>query len=131
MKKDKLYILLIIILGFFLRTYNLDWDQGAHLHPDERFLTMVGIAISLPKNILDYFNVDISTLNPANVGYKFFVYGTLPIFLNKAVALILGNDNYNSFTLQGRFLSAVADTLVILLIYKTCQLLEKKYILSS
>src|SRR3989338_2096123 len=127
MKKDKLYILLILVLGFLLRTYNIDWDQGAHLHPDERFLTMVGIAISLPKNILDYFNVDISTFNPANVDYKFFVYGPLPIFLNKIVALILGNDNYTSFTIQGRFLSALADTLTILLTYKICQLLEKRY----
>jgi len=44
---------------------------------------------------------------------------------------MLNNDNYNAFTLQGRFFSALADTIVILLIYKSVKLLEDKYKLNS
>ena len=31
----------ILIVGALLRLTNLNWDDGTHIHPDERFLTMV------------------------------------------------------------------------------------------
>lgn len=125
--KEKILILLIILVGAFFRFYNLNWDQNTHIHPDERFLTMVGNAMTLPQNFPDYMNPAISTFNPLNVGFNFFVYGLFPITLNKIIAIILGTDNYNSWTIQGRFLSALADLLVVFLIFKTVYLLEKKY----
>lgn len=125
--KEKILLLLIILAGAFFRFYNLNWDNNAHLHPDERFLTMVGNAMALPQNFPDYMNPMISTFNPSNVGFNFFVYGLFPITLNKIIAIILGTDNYSSFTIQGRFLSALADLLVVFLIFKTAYLLGKKY----
>jgi len=54
--KQKVLFFLVLILGMGLRLYGLNWDQGFHLHPDERFLTMVGTAIRWPKNVFEYFD---------------------------------------------------------------------------
>jgi len=129
--KPKVVFLLILFLGFFLRIYDLNWDANNHLHPDERFLTMVGNAEKIPANLSDYFNPQKSTLNPTNIGYSFFVYGNLPLMANKLLAIATNNDNYNAFTLQGRCLSAIADFFCIVLIYKIIFLLEKKYRVSK
>jgi len=117
-QQNKLLLLFILLLAFFLRTYNLNWDDGHHLHPDERFLTMVSNTIKLPSSLPEYFNTDSSPLNPYNYpNYQFFVYGTFPIFLTKTLAVIFNMDTYQTFTLLGRFLSAFADTVTVFLIY--------------
>lgn len=36
-----LVLLLVLLVAAGLRLHGLDWDQGRHLHPDERFLSMV------------------------------------------------------------------------------------------
>lgn len=125
-KRIDFVLIAILLFALFLRTIGLNWDANAHLHPDERFLTMVGNQMKLP-NIKDYFNPIISTFNPRNIGFPFFVYGTLPLFLNKILSVVLNNDNYNNFTLQGRFISALFDTLTILYIFKIALLFEKKF----
>lgn len=117
----------ILLLGFFTRFFGLNWDQGYHLHPDERFLTMVGVAMKIPSTISEYFTSALSTLNPANIGFPFYVYGLLPVLVNKVLALPFQTDTYELFHLQGRFLSAVCDILVVLLIYKTVEVFEKRY----
>lgn len=124
--KNKVFLILILLLAIFFRFNNLNWDSNQHLHPDERFLTMVGNSLKIPNNIIDYLNSNKSTLNPANVGYKFFVYGTFPLTLNKLIAVSFGNDNYNSFTIQGRFLSALFDLLTVIVVYKIAKLLFSK-----
>lgn len=115
----------IILLAVFLRFQNVKWDSGFHLHPDERFLTMVGNAMKIPVSVEQYFNPDTSPLNPANVGFPFFVYGAFPVIVNKIIALLLGNDTYGAFTLQGRMLSGLADMAVLLLVYKAAKLYRK------
>lgn len=117
--KEKVILLLIIIFGAFLRLYGLNWDQGQHLHPDERFLTMVTENIKWPTNISEYFSTNTSPLNPHNVNYGFFVYGTFPIFLTKFLSEIFKFTDYVNLTLFGRFLSGIFDVLVILLIFLT------------
>ncbi|MFA6513562.1 MAG: hypothetical protein WCT34_05245, partial [Patescibacteria group bacterium] len=83
----KIFVTLaIILLAFFFRFNNLNWDSNLHLHPDERFLTMVGVAMKIPTSINQYFNQTISLMNPENVGYKFFVYGRFPLILTKYLA---------------------------------------------
>jgi len=124
---DKLILIAILLFAAFLRFYDINWDQGQHLHPDERFLTLVGTVMKLPQSFANYLDPLTSTLNPANIGYKFYVYGTFPVTINKLIAISLGTDNYNSFTIQGRFLSGFFDLLIVLLIYKTLLLFEKKY----
>src|SRR3989338_4715571 len=125
MKKNGILVL-ILLFGFALRIYGINWDQGYHLHPDERFLTMVANAEKLPTSWFDYFIPSRSSLNPYNVGYGFFVYGTFPLTLAKIVAVFLGFDTYADFTIFGRLLSALFDTLVIVMIYKIAELFEKK-----
>jgi 4-amino-4-deoxy-L-arabinose transferase-like glycosyltransferase len=124
-------LFLIVGIGAFFRLYNVNWDQNTHIHPDERFLTMVGNALRLPHSLASYFSPSLSTLNPVNVGYAFFVYGTVPLFINKFLAIALQADTYNDFTLLGRVLSAFADLIVLITIYKIGEIFERKYDLNS
>jgi len=112
-------IILIIVfaLALSLRLYGLNWDQNSHLHPDERFLTMVSSDISLPKSISQYFDTHHSPLNPANHQYGFFVYGTFPIFITKLIAVLFNFDGYEKIYLVGRVLSAIFDTASIVALY--------------
>jgi 4-amino-4-deoxy-L-arabinose transferase-like glycosyltransferase len=114
---SKLIIILIVLIGFSIRIHGLNWDQDQHLHPDERFLTMVGQAIRFPTGFRLYFDTQTSQLNPNNIGFPFYVYGTLPLFLVKLISLIFNFDTYNGITLVGRLLSALADTGIIILVY--------------
>lgn len=115
--KEKVILLLIILLGVFFRFYNLNWDQGQHLHPDERFLTMVTGALEWPKNLVEYFSTDNSPLNPHNKNFSFFVYGTFPIFLTKFLSEIFKLTDYTNLTFFGRVLSGTFDILVVLIVF--------------
>ena len=126
LNKSKIVLFLILFIGLFLRLYGNNWDQGWHLHPDERFLTMVGAAVKIPSALDQYLNQYKSSFNPVNKGHAFYVYGTFPILLNKAVAQYLYNDTYELFNLQGRMLSAIADFLIIIIVYKLIELVENK-----
>ncbi len=81
-----LFLLAILLVAGWVRTYNIDWDEGTHLHPDERYLTMVVSALEFPETLAQYWNVETSPLNPANKGYGGYVYGTLPLFATRVVA---------------------------------------------
>jgi hypothetical protein len=112
----RLLLIGIALLGFGLRSVGTNWDQSQHLNPDERFLTMVLSAMKW-SGWETFFETTISTLNPINVGYDFFVYGTFPLFLNKILATLLAKPDYNGYLLVGRGLSALADTGTIFLVY--------------
>lgn len=120
----KVTILVILFLAFILRTNNINWDEGHHLHPDERFLTMVTNAMKLPVSISQYLDPKTSQMNPANIGFPFFVYGLLPLLVVKMVAIIVGFDNY-SLNLLGRLISAIFDCISVLIIYLLVLELEK------
>lgn len=126
MKFIRIGLFIVLLLGLFLRLFGNNWDQGSHLHPDERFLTMVGVDTKLPRTFSGYMNPKTSTFNPENKGFTFYVYGTFPILINKIVGEFLYNNTYEVFHLQGRVLSGLADLCIILLIYKICELFEKK-----
>ncbi len=117
-KKIKLILIwiLLISLALFFRQIGLNWDRGHHLHPDERFLTMVGIELNWPENIGQYFDTAYSPLNPYNRGFSFFVYGTLPLFLVKKLAILLNKDNYDQFNLLGRQVVVFFDLGVVILL---------------
>lgn len=129
--KGKLLLLCILFIGIFSRLYGNNWDQGWHLHPDERFLTMVGIDVKLPTSLPQYLDQKTSSFNPVNKGHAFYVYGTFPILLNKVIAQYMGNDTYDLFNLQGRILSGIADFFIVLIIFKLLELVEKKLNLSK
>lgn len=110
-------LLAVLIIGGGLRLVGLNWDQNYHLHPDERFLTMVTLAQKWPRSIGEYFDTQNSPLNPHNAGFDFFVYGTLPLFIVKAAAESLRWGDYNHLTLVGRAISAVFDLGTIALVF--------------
>ena len=107
----------ILVVGAYLRLIGLDWDEEQHLHPDERFLTMVESSISPVQSIGEYFDTSESSLNPHNRGHGFFVYGTLPIFIVRYMADLLGNSGYGEVYLVGRALSALSDLAVVWLVF--------------
>lgn len=120
-------LFIIIFLGAaFFRFYGVNWDQDQHLHPDERFLTMVTGAISWPNNIYEYLDTNHSPLNPQNRGFGFFVYGTFPVFLTKYAAEILNQADYNGITLVGRKLSALFDLGTVILVFLITKKLTTK-----
>ncbi len=121
-------ILLLVILAAaaWLRFVGLDWDQDQHLHPDERFLTMVETSITPVDGASEYFNTSESSLNPNNRGYTFYVYGTLPLFIVRYIGEWLGKTGYGEIYLVARAVSAVSDLLTIVLIYLTAEYLYRK-----
>src|SRR5512141_2584951 len=131
-----LLLILVLVVGAYFRTVGLNWDAEQHLHPDERFLTMVESALQvkqcdLPKTQLEacppehvhwlslaaYLDTPDSPLNPVNRGYGFFVYGDFPIVVVRYVAEWLGQTGYDQVHLVGRQLSALSDLLTILVLY--------------
>ncbi len=122
----KKFLLLILVIGAFFRFFGINWDQNQHLHPDERFMTMVTQSISWPSSIPQFFDTRRSPANPHNIGYPFYVYGTLPLFTVKTASQLMSLDTYNGNTLVGRFISAGLDTLIIFLVFLiTLHLLKK------
>ena len=109
----------IILVAASLRLMDVNWDAGQHLHPDERFIVMVDTGIAWPSSVVQYFSSATSPLNPYNRGFGSFVYGTLPIFLLKAVGSLLHRDTYDGIVLVGRVLSACADLGSVLLLFAT------------
>ncbi len=124
---EKIVLLGILLLAGILRFVGVNWDQGQHLHPDERFLTMVGNAMHIPASFSQYLNPQTSPMNPANINFNFYVYGLFPVTFNKVLAVLFGTDAYQEFTLQGRVLSGFFDFITILLVYKTVELLERRH----
>lgn len=112
-------VLLVVLLaaGAYLRFVGLDWDWEQHLHPDERFLTMVESSLVPVDSVSDYFDTAQSTLNPNNRGHGFFVYGTLPIFMVRYAAELVGSTGYGNVYLVGRAMSAVMDLLSVVLVF--------------
>ena len=82
---DVLFVLILLVAAYF-RFIGLNWDQSQHLHPDERFMTMVESALEPVISMSDYFNTETSTLNPHNRGYTFYVYGDLPVTIVRYAA---------------------------------------------
>ncbi len=128
--------LLILAVAAYFRLSGLNWDQNAHLHPDERFMTMVESAVQPVKSLSDFFNTSTSTLNPYNRGFGFYVYGDLPVFIVRYAAAWLNGISdwaaragmgggagawdwagYDQVALVGRAFSALSDLGSIILLY--------------
>ena len=131
-----LLLIIVLMVGTYFRVIGLNWDADQHLHPDERFLTMVESALDVKKCLLpdtpvgscppdqirwlsfgDYLDTATSPLNPQNRGYGFFVYGDFPIVMVRYLAERLGQVGYDQVHLVGRQVSALSDLLTILLLY--------------
>ncbi|MDP9237356.1 MAG: DUF2298 domain-containing protein [Chloroflexota bacterium] len=133
----------ILLVAAFLRLNHVNWDANGHLHPDERFLTQISADTHGPSSIANYFDTDTSAANPYNIkkpdGGKqtTFVYGTLPLFLNKVVAsklsmLSLGYfddyDNYDHYNRSGRALSGLFDLGTVLFVFLIGRQLANRHV---
>lgn len=135
-KKPKLRveILLVFLLiftlagGAYLRLVGINWDEDQHMHPDERFLSLVLTSISPVESWTDYFDTSQSSLNPANRGYTFFVYGTLPLFIVRYLGEVLGRVDYHAITILGRQVSAISDVLTVLILYDVGKRLYNRWV---
>src|SRR5579875_384802 len=105
----------ITVLGFALRLYGLNWDDGDSFHPDERQIMFHVVALGWPKSFAQFLDAANSPLNP-----HFFAYGSFPLYLLALLGHILAHffpaiGEFANLTLVGRVLSALFDSGTVLL----------------
>ncbi|MDO8659335.1 MAG: glycosyltransferase family 39 protein, partial [Candidatus Parcubacteria bacterium] len=114
MNKSLFWLIIpILLIGFFLRFYKLDWGEGLYTHPDEYH-----IATSVSQLVF-----------PTQMHPHFFSYGTVTIYLIYFTQQIISfiSSTLNPFIL-GRFYSALFSTLTILIVYKICRsFMERRF----
>ena len=128
--KNFLEILLILIigLGIFFRFYNMNWDSGALLHPDEYGLTNTLTQLHMPSNLSDFFNTRIAPMSPynkydtsgetiANGPDNTMRWGQLPMLIIRTAAEALNRTGYQELRTLGRYISAIMDTGSIILLF--------------
>src|SRR3989344_1135042 len=125
--KYKLLLFIIIIIAATLRLYNINWDNGSHIHPDERAIIMSVTELEFPNTIAEFLSSN-STWNP-----HFFAYGSLPFYLLRVIGNLLGIINpllgmYDQINLIGRVISAVFDLGTVITLYFLGRRLKNKYI---
>ena len=108
---------LILAAALALRLYGIDWDQGNLFHADERDLLMRVDRLALPpaSDLGVLLNAEESPWNPG-----WFNYGSLPLYALKGVDLAAAAfTDLDIFQLRypGRAISALADTLTVLVAY--------------
>ena len=138
-------LIAIIALGVFYRFNWVNWNQDTDLHPDEYGMTGTLTQLSLPKNMADYFNTRLSPISPyqkydengaptQNGPDNRMRWGQWPLIIIRGTAELANavedrikppGDNpqrwnftgYGEMRLWGRSLSALADTLSLLMIF--------------
>ncbi|MBL8055555.1 MAG: glycosyltransferase family 39 protein, partial [Anaerolineales bacterium] len=122
-----LLLIALIALGVYFRFTWTNWSQGTNLHPDEYGLTGTLTQLKMPKSLDEYFNTRLSPISPYpkydEAGNKVadgpdnrMRWGQWPIILLKWAAELTDQTGYNEQRLLGRSVSALADTLALLVI---------------
>lgn len=114
--KTKILLALTIFLGFSLRIFNINWDNGYIFHPDERAIIMTVDKLIYPTSAEGFLSPQ-SSFNP-----NFFAYGNFPIYLLKITSDVAANINpvfsqYNGMQIVGRVINTLFDTATILIIF--------------
>ncbi|MFL7792595.1 MAG: ArnT family glycosyltransferase, partial [Anaerolineae bacterium] len=84
-------LIVILVIGGYLRFTHLDWDDYKWIHPDESHMQQMLGKIHTPdsgsffEDIAIYFDTHRSPLNERNSGDR-YSYGTLPLFLVRFTA---------------------------------------------
>jgi len=135
---------LILLLGGAFRFYNLNWDNGHQLHPDERSIYELisgaggNPALGWPHSLSQFLDISKPPAGaPANVSTgspldpHFFAYGSLPFYLLALVAGTIATaaqhlpflsqwssvNTYSGLPALGRSLSALLDLLSVVLVF--------------
>lgn len=135
---------LLILAGFTLRVWGVNFDQGIGSHPDERSTSCFYAAtIRLPNSWDEFWDPQRSPLNPlwdlSNQRPRSFTYGHFPLYLGVAtgevmhtlapvaatlglpdstVALMARADGAcDAIAVAGRLVIALLDTLTIFLLF--------------
>jgi len=130
---DWLALVAILISAFSLRVFDLNWDQGKFLHPDELFVTIRSndqIHFDWPLNWDQIRNPDTSPFNPRNKtcgdqqnSVCNYSYGAMPLLITDFAAEMLAKatgtpwDNFDHVPRVGRAISAFVDTITVFLIF--------------
>ena len=120
--------LLLIALGIFFRFYNMQWDSGALLHPDEYGLTNTLTQLHMPSTVSDYFNTRTAPMSPynkydangetiSNGPDNTMRWGQLPMLMIRTAAEALNKTGYQELRTLGRYLSAIMDVGSIILLF--------------
>lgn len=122
LKNITFILFLVLLVAAFFRFYNLNWDNGSNLHPDERAIILFTLPLEAPKSINEFLTPQ-SPLNP-----HFFAYGNFPLYLLKAASDTAGIINphlmdYDGIQIVGRIISVLADLLTIFLIFRIGKIL--------
>ncbi len=138
-----LLLALILLAGFALRTFNVDWADGQLPHPDERStIAFYAPTIHWPEDPSLILDVDHSPLNPFNDPgsdrKRSYTYGHFPLYLlvitghtvpklvplaeklgvpAKYVDMMRIANGSPGFAWVGRVLVAIFDTLTVLFLF--------------
>jgi YYY domain-containing protein len=128
----RLALAAVAVAALALRLYGIDWDQGNLLHPDELHVVNTAtlqVRLPLPLDWGNLLDPDSSTLNPRSIDpasgeHANYAYGALPLLVADLSGWLLTQvtgNNWQSYDdglrLVGRTLSAVFDTLTVLLVF--------------
>lgn len=138
---------IIVAGGAWLRFGHGDWDGGNQLHPDERGILFIAQGLEMPASLADALAPRHSPLNPfrtANGVERVYAYGHLPLYtmviaqrLFGGICLsaepvcqgipagsfggrllnVAGLPRFDHLMAVGRALSALADTLTIVVVW--------------
>lgn len=125
-------LLVIVLAALSLRLFNLNWDDGRRLHPDELFIVhdalVTRISIDWPPDLGNLLDPDRSGLNPRSLNPdtgapREYPYGALPLLVTDTVATLLGGLTGHPWSagdqvyLVGRALSALLDSLTVVVVF--------------
>lgn len=137
-------LIFIIVAGFGLRVWGINFDQGLGSHPDERSTScFYAASIGLPASWDEFWDPQRSPMNPlwdlANQRSRSFTYGHFPLYLGVAMGEVFhtvapvaakvgvaestvalldrANVACDAIAVAGRFVIALMDTLTIFLLF--------------
>jgi YYY domain-containing protein len=139
-----LLLVIILVAGFLLRAWNVNFDQGIGSHPDERSTScFYATTIRLPDSWEQFLDSQQSPLNPLwdlnRQERRSFTYGHFPLYLGVALGEVFhwlaplaeqlglpedatalmarAHEACDAIAVAGRLTIALLDTFTILLLY--------------
>ena len=109
--------LIVVALAAALRLYGINWDNGHLFHPDERAILFHVNDMAWPRfsDLTVLFDPENSPMNP-----QWFPYGSLPLYLVKAIQLIgspFTHMDFHDLRIVGRGLSALSDLGTVVMVF--------------